>query len=322
TKSATAGLTRATLSIVASEPVRLSTTMEGTSFQAGPGEQVKLRLTGLTPGRAYHVPVTVTDLAGNTIEETITLTTEADLVEPTAPRDVKVHQRTDGTLAVTWQAAQDNAGIQAYEVLRAASADATHEIVARTDALQYIDEDVEPGSTYHYTVRAKDLAGRVGASEHAGPVAAIGTAKLTQASLAPETGAPGEPFTFRVVFSQPGASAPDEVTLVLDGTRIPMEPVEETAQGTAYRVSLPVQPHGPDGPHTYHFEARTDAPTDQVLRLPQVGSFEGPLVTVLGQEDGSALGFANVRESPIGIGVVLATLIGGAAILAIRRWNE
>jgi chitodextrinase len=88
----------------------------------------------------------------------------ADTVPPTAPAGIRVSAPGERQVVITWDAATDDVGVAAYEVVRDGA------VVARVAGRAVTDSGLSPGQSYCYSVRALDAAGN--ASPAAGPACA------------------------------------------------------------------------------------------------------------------------------------------------------
>ncbi|HVI74622.1 MAG TPA: hypothetical protein VM683_06520 [Anaeromyxobacteraceae bacterium] len=98
---------------------------------------------------------------------------QRDVTPPTAPADLVVEPTSERTVALRWTPSHDNVGVTGYQVLRAEA------VVATVKVTRASEEDLRPGTSYCYTVRALDAAKNL--SPPAGPVCAA-TPDLTPPS--------------------------------------------------------------------------------------------------------------------------------------------
>ncbi|TDW24559.1 calcineurin-like phosphoesterase family protein [Kribbella kalugense] len=84
-----------------------------------------------------------------------------DTQAPTVPTGLKSTGATATSVALSWSASTDNVGVSGYDVLRDGS------VVASTPGPQYNDTGLTANTSYHYSVRARDLAGNVSAASDA-----------------------------------------------------------------------------------------------------------------------------------------------------------
>jgi chitodextrinase len=78
---------------------------------------------------------------------------DIDGTPPTAPANLSA-TTAPGRVDLSWEASTDNVGVAGYDVLRNGATLATVGVVT-----SYSDTTVQPGTTYTYTVRARDAAG-------------------------------------------------------------------------------------------------------------------------------------------------------------------
>ncbi|MGW1075218.1 glycosyl hydrolase family 18 protein [Streptomyces sp. NPDC002537] len=125
-------------------------TVPGTSFTD----------TGLTADTAYTYKVVARDTAGQTgpASPSVTLRTSGGGSDkpPSAPGTPQATAVTDTSVSLKWTAATDDKGIKNYDVYRGTAKAAT---VAK---LAYTDTGLTPGTSYTYTVVARDTADRTG----------------------------------------------------------------------------------------------------------------------------------------------------------------
>lgn len=109
--------------------------------------------TGLASGTHYNYEVIAVDAIGNaSTPASIGASTLTDTVVPSAPGTLG-GTPTYTTVALTWGAATDNVGVSGYRIYRGAL------LVNTVTTLNYTDQDLIPGTPYHYEVRAIDAAG-------------------------------------------------------------------------------------------------------------------------------------------------------------------
>ena len=122
--------------------------------------------TGATPTRTYTaagtyvVSLTVPDNTGKT-STSYAWVTVTDTTAPSVPAKPTVTENTDTTVKLTWSSATDNVGVTGYDVYRDGA------LLTTVAGRSYSDSGLTPGSTYSYTVRARDAAGNVSAASPA-----------------------------------------------------------------------------------------------------------------------------------------------------------
>ncbi|MGO4548535.1 GH32 C-terminal domain-containing protein [Paenibacillus sp. 2TAB23] len=84
----------------------------------------------------------------------------ADTQAPTAPSQLTSSSKTHSTVALTWSASTDNAGVQSYVVYRNGTE------VGTASTTSYTDTVLTASTAYIYTVKAKDAAGNLSVSSN------------------------------------------------------------------------------------------------------------------------------------------------------------
>ncbi|WP_168735464.1 DUF4832 domain-containing protein [Cohnella fermenti] len=84
-----------------------------------------------------------------------------DTQAPTAPANVAATSVTASSISLSWSASTDNVGVAGYDVYRNGT------YVGTTASTAYTDTGLSAGTTYSYTVKAKDAAGNVSAASGA-----------------------------------------------------------------------------------------------------------------------------------------------------------
>lgn len=118
----------------------------------------------LQPGTSYQYVIKAHDEAGNESSSSTKLTTNTkalDLLQPTTPLNLAVTDSGINTIALEWSAASDNRGITGYLIYRDTV------LIGMTTATTFQDGDLRPGTTYTYTVKAKDSSLNVSAASAA-----------------------------------------------------------------------------------------------------------------------------------------------------------
>ncbi len=114
-------------------------------------------ITGLTAGTSYSFSVKAKDAAGNESPssnvENVTTQSGADTEAPTAPANLTSSNVTQTTLDLSWDAATDNVGVTEYEVYLGGSS------IGTTANTSTGITGLTAGTTYSFTVTAKDAAG-------------------------------------------------------------------------------------------------------------------------------------------------------------------
>jgi chitodextrinase len=118
--------------------------------------------TGLFSSTSYSYKIQATDTSSNVsgFSDTVTVKTPAtaDSQAPTTPADVVATAVSPGQIDVSWTPSTDNIGVKGYDIYRAVKGGKAAKI-AETSGTTFGDSLVEPGTTYAYTVRARDANG-------------------------------------------------------------------------------------------------------------------------------------------------------------------
>ena len=118
-------------------------------------------VSSLTPSTTYVFTVTALDAAGNVSPgASITVTTQntIDTTPPSAPSGLTASNVTTTSATLSWSASTDNVAVTGYTLYNGAS------IAASTSSLSAAVSGLSPGTTYAFTVAAKDAAGNTSAS--------------------------------------------------------------------------------------------------------------------------------------------------------------
>ena len=123
----------------------LLASVTGTTYQA----------TGLTLGTTYSFTVRAKDAAGNvSVDSNTTSVTPTDTTAPTAPT-LTASNATTTTVDLSWSGATDNVGVTGYDVYKNGT------LLASVTGTTYQATGLTSGTTYSFTIRAKDAAGNV-----------------------------------------------------------------------------------------------------------------------------------------------------------------
>ncbi|MDX1830118.1 MAG: M4 family metallopeptidase [Lutibacter sp.] len=131
----------------------LLTSTTGTTYQ----------VTGLNAGTSYNFTVKAKDAAGNisVASNTASITTIApDTQAPTAPT-LTASTITNSSVNLSWSGATDNVGVTGYDVYQGAS------LVTSTTGTTYQVTGLNAGTSYNFTVKAKDAAGNISVASNA-----------------------------------------------------------------------------------------------------------------------------------------------------------
>ena len=107
------------------------------------------------PGGSYTYTVSAVDLGENVsaVSEGLTVATQIDAQNPSAPAALRMLSKTDTSVTIGWEASTDNIGVFRYDVYR----DGVK--IGTTPGTYIINAPLTPGKGYIYTVRAVDAAG-------------------------------------------------------------------------------------------------------------------------------------------------------------------
>jgi chitodextrinase len=122
----------------------------------------------LTPGTAYTYTVKAKDGAGNVsgASNAVVATTtggSSDTQAPTAPTGLQSPSKTANSVTLSWTASTDNVGVAAYDLYRGSTLAGSTNGATTT----YTDSGLTAGTTYTYTVKARDAAGNASAASAA-----------------------------------------------------------------------------------------------------------------------------------------------------------
>lgn len=84
-----------------------------------------------------------------------------DTTPPTAPANLTSTSKTDTTVSLSWTASTDNVGVAGYDIFRGST------LVGSSAAASYTVTGLTAGTTYSFTVKARDAAGNVSAASGA-----------------------------------------------------------------------------------------------------------------------------------------------------------
>ncbi|HEX6499413.1 MAG TPA: glycosyl hydrolase family 18 protein [Micromonosporaceae bacterium] len=120
---------------------------------------------GLAAGTTYTYTVKARDAAGNVgaASNQVSATTQAsggDTTPPSAPTNLHVTGTTSSSVSLAWTASTDNVGVTGYDIYRGGTK------VGSATGTSYTDSGLAAGTTYTYTVKARDAAGNVSAASN------------------------------------------------------------------------------------------------------------------------------------------------------------
>jgi hypothetical protein len=96
------------------------------------------------------------DAAGNVGMSSITVSV-SDVQAPSVPANLRKTSATQNSITLAWDASTDNVGVAGYQILR------NNVAVASPTGTAYTDGGLTPGTSYNYTVQARDAAGNLSA---------------------------------------------------------------------------------------------------------------------------------------------------------------
>ncbi|GGO27290.1 chitinase [Microbispora rosea subsp. aerata] len=132
-----------------------------------------------------------------------------DTTAPSVPGNLRVTGTTSSSVSLAWNASTDNVGVTGYQVYRGG------QLVATVSGTTYTDGGLASGTTYSYTVRARDAAGNVSAAG-----AAVSATTGSGAGVPGQPGAPSITGTTDTSISLSWAASSGTVTgyRVYEGT--------------------------------------------------------------------------------------------------------
>lgn len=112
--------------------------------------------TGLSAATAYQFYVVAKDAAGNTSDNSNTISvTTPDTQAPSAPGTPVASAITTTSLTLTWTAASDNVGVAGYDVFQ----DGVQINISTITGTSFNVTNLSPSTTYQFYVKAKDATG-------------------------------------------------------------------------------------------------------------------------------------------------------------------
>ena len=117
------------------------------------------RFTDKAPLAGASYTIRAHDLSGNQSVDSspASVGTGTDTTAPSTPASVTATATSSTSIKLAWSASSDNVGVTGYRLARDGSALTT----VAASALSYVDNTVNPATTYSYTVQAVDAAGNV-----------------------------------------------------------------------------------------------------------------------------------------------------------------
>jgi chitinase len=120
---------------------------------------------GLSAGTSYSYTVKARDAAGNlsAAGNTLNVSTQSgggggDVTAPSTPGNLRSTGTTTSSISLAWNASTDNVGVTGYNVYRGGT------LVTTATGTGYTDSGLSAGTSYTYTVRARDAAGNLSAA--------------------------------------------------------------------------------------------------------------------------------------------------------------
>ncbi|WP_408041502.1 fibronectin type III domain-containing protein [Tenacibaculum amylolyticum] len=126
------------------------------STLVGTTATTSFNITGLTLGTSYGYSVIAKDAAGNTSNAAeVTFMTLNDTTAPNRPTNVRATNITKVSATLRWNAATDNVGVVGYDIFRGSS------FIGSTTSTSKSLSGLSAGTSYTYSVKAKDAAGNI-----------------------------------------------------------------------------------------------------------------------------------------------------------------
>jgi glucose/arabinose dehydrogenase/PKD repeat protein/chitodextrinase len=205
--------------------------------------------TGLNDATTYSYSVRAYDAAGNTSAASNTATaTTFDTTPPSVPANLAAQAVSSTQVNLSWSASSDNAGVTGYKIFR----DGT--LLTTIPGTSYQDTGRSPGTTYSYTVLARDAAGNESAQ----------TPAATATTPAPDTSPPGASVTAPAAGSVVSGSVTVSATATDDvgvaGVRFLLDGAALGSEDTTAPYSMTWDTTtAPNGVHTLQARARDTA---------------------------------------------------------------
>ena len=275
--------------------------------QIGTSATTSFSDTTATPATTYSYTVTALDAAGNVSPPSAAApaTTPPDTTAPSVPGGLTATPTSPSQVSLSWTASTDDVAVTGYDVLR----DGT--VLTTVGSTSYINTGLTAGTTYSYTVRARDAAGNL--SGPSTPAPATTPAPDTTAPTV-DISAPAAGATVAATVSV-GANASDGVGVVgvqflLDGA--PLNAEDTTAPyATSWDTTTAA-----NGSHQLSARARDAAgnSTTSAARAVTVANTAPPATTglVAGYAFDASAGTTAADASTSGISGTLANGAGWA----------
>ncbi|OFX68035.1 MAG: hypothetical protein A2X14_08430 [Bacteroidetes bacterium GWD2_33_33] len=131
----------------------------------GSSTSTSYSVTGLTAGTTYSYTVKAKDAAGNVSAAStalsVTTLVSTDTQAPTAPTNLASASIAQTTFTLSWTASTDNVAVTGYDIYQNGT------LKGSSTSTSYSVTGLTAGTTYSYTVKAKDAAGNVSAASTA-----------------------------------------------------------------------------------------------------------------------------------------------------------
>ena len=134
----------------------------------------------LAAGTTYSYTVSAVDAVGSSAaSSTASATTQTapDTQPPSAPSNLAAANVGTSTVTLAWTASTDNAGVSGYDILRAGS------VIGSSNTTSATVSNLTPGTTYSFSVRARDSVGNLSATSNTVTVTTLPTQDITPPSV-------------------------------------------------------------------------------------------------------------------------------------------
>ncbi len=199
-------------------------------------------ISGLNPATQYSATVRALDAAGNTSNESnslsVTTATPPDTIAPTVPGNLTASNIGETSLDLSWAASTDNIGVIGYEVFQDGNS------LGTTATTNYSVSGLSPDTTYGFSVRAYDAASNYSAQT---PVLSV-----TTLAPPPDTEAPTVPTNL-------SASSITDTTFLLSWS-----PASDNVGVVGYNLYIDGQPGGTSSTTNFLFEGLSPSTTYSV----------------------------------------------------------
>ncbi|MCX7922713.1 MAG: PA14 domain-containing protein [Clostridia bacterium] len=199
-----------------------------------------------------------------------------DSTPPIAPTMLEAASNSLTTASLTWTASSDNVGVAGYSIYRNGAQ------VAAVTATSYTDMGLAPGTTYSYTVKARDNAGNESPASSAVSV-----------TTAPDTNPPTAPSNLRVA-SKTGTSVSLEWAASTDNIAVTAYDIYRNNEKVASTSGTTYKDQGlsANTPYTYTVTARDGAGNTSAASSPVAAIPVMPHILRVDPANGLAIGGA------------------------------